>query len=579
MTDNKNYIVLARKYRPKKLSDIIGQEDTCKIIEGSIKLGRLAHAFLFSGTRGVGKTTLARILSKIVNCSNLDIEKTEPCDNCENCKSIDSDSNMDVIEIDAASRTGVSDVREIIDDVNYKPVSAKKKIFIIDEVHMLSKAAFNALLKTLEEPPSDVIFIFATTETEKIPLTILSRCQRFQLKRIEIDKISQYLLKISKKEGFEISEEGCDLISQSSEGSVRDALSILDNVFTRGNPVKIGVVRGVLGLSDNSPVIKLFELLCEGNVKDSLEIFAELYTKGISIQMLGQTLMRLVYHCVRLKAKIDEDSRAIDPKTISSLNEISNKYQMDFLIRFWELMQKYLNEINKYFDEKQCFEMVIMRLCYVSLIPTPFELLKKVDTVNSLNNINDTNSIEKEPASPELKPNSDKNLKDNITNNLAIKNEPKEDIQTENSKNLKSKEVSDLSKFKLLVDEIEKKSEMLISHHLKNSFRLVSLVDNQNVKEIELENISDNQDSKKILWQASKLLNQITKNRWLISLSTKTGAKTLLEYELDLEREKIDKLKKNTFVKKILEIIPSSEVVSIKKIDNNKNSNKRDNNE
>jgi hypothetical protein len=193
--------------------------------------------------------------------------------------------------------------------------------------------------------------------------------------------------------------------------------------------------------------------------------------------------------------------------------------------------------------------------------------------------MNTTNSIEKESTSSEPKPDSSKNLKDNITNNLAIKNEPKENIQTENSENLKSREVSDLSKFKLLVDEIEKKSEMLISHHLKNSFRLVSLVDNQNVKEIELENISDNQDSKKILWQASKLLNQITKNRWLISLSTKTGAKTLSEYELDLEREKINKLKKNTFVKKILEIIPSSEVVSIKKIDNFKNSNKRDNDE
>ena len=267
MTETKNYIVLARKYRPKKLSEIIGQEETCKIIEGSVKLGRLAHAFLFSGTRGVGKTTLARILSKIVNCSNLNQETTEACGNCENCTSIDSDSNMDVIEIDAASRTGVSDVREIIDNVNYKPVSAKKKIFIIDEVHMLSKAAFNALLKTLEEPPLDVIFIFATTETEKLPLTILSRCQKFQLKRISTDKISDFLLKVSKKENFQISKEGCDLISQSSEGSVRDALSILENVLTRGNPVKIDVIRGVLGLSDNNLVLKLFESLCSGDVK------------------------------------------------------------------------------------------------------------------------------------------------------------------------------------------------------------------------------------------------------------------------------------------------------------------------
>ncbi len=579
MTDTKNYIVLARKYRPKKLSDMIGQEDICKIIEGSIKLGRLAHAFLFSGTRGVGKTTLARILSKIVNCSNVDKEITEPCGKCENCNSIDSDSNMDVVEIDAASRTGVADVREIIDNVNYKPVAAKKKIFIIDEVHMLSKAAFNALLKTLEEPPSDVLFIFATTETEKIPLTILSRCQKFQLKRIDIDKISQYLLKVSKNEGFEISEEGCNLISQSSEGSVRDALSILDNVLTRGNPVRIEVIRSVLGLSDNGPVIKLFELLCDGNAKDSLAIFEELYDKGVSIQILGQTLMKLVYHSIRLKVKIDEESSVIDANTLSSLKKISNKYEMDFLVRFWELMQKYINEINKYFDEKQCFEMVIMRLCYVSLIPTPFELLKNETKINDVTKKNDLNISQKNPSSLDYKHSTNKNFEDRVGNNLATKREFTQSIKPNKLKSNESKRISEISQFKLLVDEIEKKSEMLVSHHLKNSFRLVSLVDNGNVKEIELQNILENNDSKKILWQASKLLTEITKDRWIISLSSKKGGKTLSEFELDIEREKIDKLKKNTLVKKILEIIPLSEVVSIKEIDNLKHSGKKEENE
>ena len=206
MTDNE-YIVLARKYRPKKFSDIIGQDEVCSVIEGAIKLNRVAHAFLFSGTRGIGKTTIARILAKTLNCENLDLKNPEPCGKCKNCISIDNDSNIDVVEIDAASRTGVADVREIIENINYKPVDAKKKIFIIDEVHMLSKAAFNALLKTLEEPPLDVVFIFATTETEKVPVTILSRCQRFVLRRVDLNMITEHLINVSKKEGYTLDKE------------------------------------------------------------------------------------------------------------------------------------------------------------------------------------------------------------------------------------------------------------------------------------------------------------------------------------------------------------------------------------
>ena len=379
MTKINNYIVLARKYRPKKLSQIIGQEEICNIIEGSVKLDRIAHAFLFSGTRGVGKTTLARILAKIVNCINLKPETIEPCENCKNCNSIDSGNNIDVVEIDAASKTGVSDVREIIDNVNYKPISAKKKIFIIDEVHMLSKAAFNALLKTLEEPPNDVIFIFATTETDKIPLTILSRCQRFQLKRVDLDVISKFLKEIALKEGFEIETEGCSLISQASEGSVRDALSILDNVLTRGNPINAEKIRSVLGLSDNNLSLNLFKFLLVGDVKVSFETFENLYKKGASIKILSQTLMDFTYQCMRIKSGIDNKSSVMDSKSFEMIKSISNEYEMDFLVRFWELIQKYINEINRCFDEKQCFEMMIMRLCYVSLIPTPFELLKEQD--------------------------------------------------------------------------------------------------------------------------------------------------------------------------------------------------------
>ena len=572
MKNSHNYIVLARKYRPKKLSEIIGQDETCKIIEGSVKLDRIAHAYLFSGTRGVGKTTLARILAKIVNCLNLSKEIVEPCGNCKNCESIDLGNNIDVVEIDAASKTGVSDVREIIDNVNYKAVSAKKKIFIIDEVHMLSKAAFNALLKTLEEPPIDVIFIFATTETEKIPLTILSRCQRFQLKRVDIDLISFFLKEISKKEGFDIESEGCNLIAQSAEGSVRDSLSILDNVLTRGNPVKIENIKKVIGLSDNNLVLKLLKALFEGDPKVSLDIFEDLYSKGASVKILSQTLMNLTYHSMRIKSEVDIESLYLDKKILETVEIIAKNFEMDFLIRFWELMQKYINEINNCFDEKQFFEITIMRLCFISLTPTPFELLKENGSINTENKI-EINA--KANTKPNVSDNEINKFKDtNVSktpSNLALEPKSKRILEPENK-------IDNLERFKKIVDKIETKSEMQIAYHLRTSFKLVTMKENDNIKEIELENISENKDSKKILWKASKLISEIQKERWIITLSSRKGVQSLEEYEKKIEKEKITEISNDIFVKKILEIIPSSEVTSIQELKNEK-LNRREENE
>ena len=392
MTDNE-YIVLARKYRPKKFSDIIGQDEVCSVIEGAIKLNRVAHAFLFSGTRGIGKTTIARILAKTLNCENLDLKNPEPCGKCKNCISIDNDSNIDVVEIDAASRTGVADVREIIENINYKPVDAKKKIFIIDEVHMLSKAAFNALLKTLEEPPLDVVFIFATTETEKVPVTILSRCQRFVLRRVDLNMITDHLINIAKKEGYTLDKESAQIISICSEGSMRDSLSILDNVLARNKKISPELVRNVIGLTDNTQALDLFESLCNGEVKLSLEKFQELYEKGISIDELAKSLMKLTYNLALIKSKFENSYDLFDSKSIDRLKKLSEKFEMDFLTRFWEVMQRYLNELSDTFDEKQCFEMAIMRMCYISLIPTPFEaLIKKEDNKKDLKKLKKINN-------------------------------------------------------------------------------------------------------------------------------------------------------------------------------------------
>ena len=563
MSKNNNYIVLARKYRPKNLKDVIGQEDICSVIEGSIKLNRVAHAFLFSGTRGVGKTTLARILAKILNCEKLEVENIEACHKCANCISIENESNMDVIEIDAASRTGVADVREIIENINYKPVSSKKKIFIIDEVHMLSKAAFNALLKTLEEPPSDVTFIFATTETEKIPVTVLSRCQHFSLQRVSLELIAKHLIQVSKLEGYELDFEASKLIAQCSEGSMRDALSILENVFAKGEKINISIVREVLGISDLSAVIMLFENLCKGDVNLSFDCFEKLYSQGVSIDQLAKSLMSLAYNLSLVKSGIKNTSEFFDEQSSKKLEDISKNFEMDFIIRFWELMQKYVNELTDVFNEKQCFEMIIMRLCYASLLPTPFEVIKKKSDIQSLKKNGEILEDNKLDQSKNMNLNS--SADGVINDNLARKkNIPKE--STENNKEV------ELKKFSEVVSLIEKQSEMLVAYHLKNSFRLVSFSEPKSqtsVGNIELQSIDDNHESKKILWSASKTLEFITKKRWILTISNKTGLKSLQEVEDEKKNKNIEKLKNEKLIKKILEIIPSSEVISVKPIKKN----------
>ena len=541
MKKNENYIVLARKYRPKKLEDILGQDETVEIIKGSIELKRLGHAFLFSGTRGTGKTSLARILAKIVNCES-EKDNFEPCQECLSCKSIENETNVDVVEIDAASRTGVSDVREIIENINYKPLSSKKKIYIIDEVHMLSKAAFNALLKTLEEPPSEVIFIFATTETNKIPVTILSRCQKFQLKRLRTSKISEHLVDVAKKEGFNLDINSANLIAESSEGSLRDSLSILDNVLVRGNQINSETIRQVLGLADKKLLIDLFELIFLGDSELALKKFDEIYLKGVSIDNLAKELMRLSYCLARIKSAhgYNEDNDELNAK----IKKMSELYEMDFIIRFWELLRKFSNEISNIFDEKQCFEMIILRLCYFSIIPSPFEGLTKTENIGSNEKTDKTNTLNMDKESIDVtNKSSDENLMCIVNSN------------------------SEIEKFSKVVELIDNFGEILLSYHLKKSFRLVKIVVpvEKKVGVIELECIS-NVDHKSILWRTSKLLQKLTSKRWMISISDSCGSTSLLDIEKKKENAQIQELKNDKIVKKFLETIPLSEVVSIERI-------------
>lgn len=549
-----NYLVLARKYRPQKFSDFKGQNEIIQILKGALEYNRLAHAYLLSGTRGVGKTTLARLMAKTVNClSRKTKEDFEPCGECENCMSINSSSNLDVVEIDAASKTGVSDVREIIENINYKPVSALKKVFIIDEVHMLSKAAFNALLKTLEEPPLDVLFILATTETEKVPVTILSRCQHFILKRFSVNEIKDHLIRISKLEKINLNEESAMLISRASEGSMRDALSLLDNVITRGSNIETNLVREVLCLEDFANVIDLFKNICDGNVKKALQLVDEFYLDGISLELLAKDLLNIIYQITRLKSTETHKDDNLTDYELSEYQNLSKLLGMDVLIRMYEFMEKYFAELVNSFDQKKSFEMTIMRLCYVILIPSPFDYEAYSATKKTITSLSEQDSAQ--------------NQKNFVEKKLALNNE--DNLSNAKIPNKSFKAKTKIERFRNLVSMIESEGHLIFAHKLRNNFRLVSIKDDEKVKpcELELDNFKNKEIKSNQLWELSKMLEKITKRRWIVSLSSKNGKETLKKIEMDETQELIEKISKESSIKKILEIIPSSKVTSIVKME------------
>ena len=368
-----SYLVLARKYRPQNFDQLIGQDVLVTTLSNAIKNNRLHHAYILTGIRGVGKTTTARIIAKTINCTDADaIKNAQACGVCDNCRLITSSKHQDVIEIDAASRTGVDDIREIIDSIAYAPVIAPYKIYIIDEVHMLTNNAFNALLKTLEEPPSHVKFIFATTEIRKVPITILSRCQRFDLRRLDEQEIINHLEKILEKEGFEAEKQALELISKMSEGSVRDSLSLLDQALANNNHQKnlsLDLVEKMLGLNDKVKIIELFESLLGGNFTESLQKFQEFYTYSSDIIQLIQDLMEISHKVTSSKLikdyKLDGYSKFQKEKII----QIAEKISLNSLARIWQMLLKGLAEVNSSTSQKITFEMLLVRICHLAALP------------------------------------------------------------------------------------------------------------------------------------------------------------------------------------------------------------------
>lgn len=379
---NEPYRVLARKYRPKNFDELIGQDALVRTLTNAIESGRIAHAFMMTGVRGVGKTTTARIIAKALNYAGPDGKAgptTGDTSDCPICQAITEDRHPDVIEMDAASRTGVDDIREILDGVRYAPTEARYKVYVIDEVHMLSKNAFNALLKTLEEPPEHVKFIFATTEIRKVPVTVLSRCQRFDLRRVDVPTLSTHFTNICEKEGVKAEDEAVTMIARAADGSVRDGLSLLDQaIATGGDTIEAAQVESMLGLGDKARNLDLLEHALTGNMPEALEIMDDLYANGLDPIVLVQDLLDLTHVLTKFRAVPGTKSmkHAMAPDEVARAAELSSKLSMPTLAKTWQILLKGLSEVQAAPNPQSAAEMVLIRLSYAADLPDPAQLLK-----------------------------------------------------------------------------------------------------------------------------------------------------------------------------------------------------------
>ncbi|MBE6457198.1 MAG: DNA polymerase III subunit gamma/tau [Alphaproteobacteria bacterium] len=386
-----NYTVLARKYRSQDFKSLIGQEVLVKTLTTAINTSRIAHAYIFTGIRGTGKTSTARILAKALNCLAEDHATANPCGVCENCRAIAAGQHIDVMEIDAASHTGVDNMRDILDAAQYRPTNGRFKVYIIDEVHMLSTSAFNALLKTLEEPPAHVIFILATTEIRKVPVTILSRCQRFDLVRVPVETLKQHFAWIAEQEKVSLTDEANELLARAADGSVRDGLSLLDQAIAQtGGNVDADAVLDMLKRADRGVVLDMMKTLLSGDVASALNKVDDIYNNGADLAMLLTDMMEWTHWATRMHPALHAGDVTNSPYTADQreqINDIINRVSLNTLSRIWQVMVAAVPEMQAAGNQKQCFDMLIIRMMHIADMPPIPEMIKQQESANRMRDV------------------------------------------------------------------------------------------------------------------------------------------------------------------------------------------------
>ena len=557
MINNK---VLALKYRPQEFKDLIGQEVIAQTITNAIKINKTPNAYLLTGIRGVGKTTTARLIAKALNClKNQDKnQKCSPQNFCSSCNEIVNSNHIDVLEMDAASKTGIDDIRELIENSKYSPTSAMYKIFIIDEVHMLSKQAFNGLLKTLEEPPPRLKFILATTEVRKIPVTILSRCQRFDLKRVDLEKLITHLKNIASKENGKISDDALRLISGASEGSVRDAISLLDRALITQNTndkteIQDSDVRKMLGLADKSQIIILFNEILKGEQKKAISRLKDLIQSGLDAKNFLNDILEILYLFNR-RINLGPIEKDIVVSEVESklIDENAKNLDTQDIGLFWQLTIKTIEDLKIVSNENLALEMYIMQLIHLKDITETENVDKEIVSENNIG----AQNIQKEKTNEEIDIDKEKSVNP-VTNQLKNTDQIKEsliknpDLKNDDNKFLK------INKFEDLINIAKKEKEVELKYDLERNIKLVSFSNGK------IEISFDNKISKDFIKRLTEKLLLWTGKRWIISLSKKSGTKTFYEQELQKKSNDILQAEKEEISQNFFSVFDDAKLIDV----------------